>query len=328
MDNIKSKIKLPDLTIAPTLVNKIIQVIVGFVVVFIIYLLATLAVKADKLVIDSEKDLSKKKQIDIVDGYIDSSNRIDINTSIPFASNYLPIKSSMNIKGGAQFTYQFWLFVDDPITVAGKTIFIKGDPALYNYKIIENKYNIKTKQMENNYTRNKTGQISKCPFLAFKTGGDPGTIEFHMEFNTLHNISEIFDVVNIKSDNSVYRNNLLSVFSKQWFLITMIFQDNMPINDFENGIIIRFYLNDIMYQQQTYKSALKQNDGDLVLFPDSNISGCKITSMKYFNHAISDESIEKSYKMGPVTTPSTTFGSVVKQVSYLSDKNKLDMFNV
>lgn len=326
--DLKSKLKLPDLTTKPTVVNKIIQVIVGFVVVFIIYLLATLAVKADKLVIDSEKDLSKKRQIDIVDGYIDGGNRLDINTSIPFANNYLPIKPSMNIKGGSQFTYQFWLFIDDPISASGKTIFIKGDPALYNYKITENKYNIQTKQMETNYTRNTIGQISKCPFLAFKSGGDPGTIEFHMEFNTLHNISETFDVVNIKSDNSVYRNNLLSVFSKQWFLVTIIFQDNMPINDFENGIIIKFYLNDIMYQQQSYKSTLKQNDGDLILFPDSNISGCKLTSMKYFNYAISDETIQSSYKFGPVVTPSTTFGSVKKNVSYVSDRNKLDIFNV
>jgi hypothetical protein len=321
------KLKLPDLSIPPTTINKIIQVIVGFVVVFIIYLLATLAVKADKLIIDSEKDLSKKRQIDIVDGYIDSANKLSINTSIPFANNYLPIKPSMNIKGGAQFTYQLWLFVDDPNSAAGKTIFIKGDPAKYNYKISENKYNIQTKQMENSYILNTIGQISKCPMLAFNSGGDAGAIEFHMEFNTLHNISESFDVVSIKSDNNIYRNNLLSVFAKQWFLVTIIFQDNIPINDFENGIIIKFYLNDVMYQQQSYKSTLKQNDGDLVLFPDS-ISGTKLTSMKYYNYAVSDQSIQSVYKKGPVVTPSLTFGAVTKHISYISDKNKLDIFNV
>ena len=322
MDTVKQLLNTP-----PSLVNKIVQVIIGFIFVFIIYILATLTVKADKLVIDNEKDLTLKRHVDIVNGYIDSNNRIDINTSIPFATNYLPIKPSMNIKGGSQFTYQLWLFVDNTESAAGKTIFIKGDPAFYNYKITENKYNIEKKTMENYYTRQTVGQISKCPMLAFRSGGDPSNIEFHMEFNTLHNMNETFDIVNIKSDNSVYRNNLLSIFAKQWFLVTIIFQDNMPINDFENGIIVRFYLNDILYQQQTYKSTLKQNEGDLVLFPDSNISGCKLTSMRYYNHAVSDASIQSAYKNGPVIKPSTTFGSVKNNISYVSDKNKLDVFN-
>lgn len=323
MDTVKDFLSKP-----PTVVNKIVQIIIGFVFVFIIYMLATLAVKADKLVIDSEKDISLKRQVDIIDGYIDSNSRIDINTSMSFATNFLPIKSSMNIKGGAQFTYQFWLFVDNTESAAGKTIFIKGDPSLYNYKVTENKYSIEKKTMENYYTRNMVGQISKCPMFAFKSGGDPSNIEFHMEFNTLHNMNESFDVVNIKSDNSVYRNNLLSVFAKQWFMVTVIFQDNMPINDFENGIIVRFYLNDVLYQQQAYKSTLKQNEGDLVLFPDSNISGTKLTSMRYFNYAISDSSIQNSYKGGPVIKPSTTFGAVKNNISYISDKNKLDVFNM
>lgn len=333
VENLKDKLSLKDkwdswdLTKKPSMINNIIQFVIGLVITFLIYIIATIVVKADKLVIDEQKDIGKKKVVNITNGYVESAQPIKINTVLDFAENYLPLRPSMNIRGGSQFTYQFWLFVDDTQAVANKTLFIKGDFNRYRYKITENKYNIKTRTMEPYNTRETISQITKCPMLSFKGGADPDTIEFNMEFNTLHNISELFQVTNIKSDNNIYRNNLMSIFAKQWFMVTIIFQDNMQINDFENGIIVRFYINDILYKQQVYNSALKTNDGDFTIFPDV-IPGCKISSFDYYNYAIDESLIEGHYKNGPSLKPSTTIGGIKKSmISYISDRNKLDIYN-
>lgn len=320
------KLKSIDLTKQPSLTIKAIQLVAGLIIVYIIYLLSTIVVKSDKLAIDLEKDMSKKRITNVIDGYIDSSNSININTVISFAKNYLPISPSMNIKGGAQFTYQFWLYIEDINATADKVIFVKGDPSLYKYKIQEHKYNISTKMMEPSYTREVVGVVAKCPMLSFKKGGDAGTTEFSLQFNTLHNLNETFEITNIRSDNPLFRNNLMSIFSKQWFMITIVFQDNMPINDFESGVIVKFYLNDVLYQQQVYNTALKQNEGDLVLFP-SVISGCKMSKMNYYNYAIGDEEVHKEYKAGPILTPSKTFGAISNNILYMSDNNRMDIWN-
>ncbi len=320
------KLKAIDLTKPPSLAIKAIQIVIGIIVVYVIYLLCTIAVKADKLAIDLEKDISKKRKTDVINGYIDSNNSIAVNTIIQFATNYLPITPSMNVKGGAQFSYKLWLYIEDASAIGDKMIFIKGDPKMYTYKIQEQKYNISTKSMEPLYTRKAISQIAKCPLLSFKSGGDSGSVEFNLKFNTLHNLDETFTVENIKSEKSIYRNNLISIFSKQWFMITIVFQDNMPINDFESGIIVKFYLNDVMYTQKVYNSALKQNDSDLVLFPEL-IQGCKMTDFSYYNYAIGDEEVNNSYKKGPTLTASTTFGSVNNSVSQMSDNNRMDIWN-
>lgn len=325
--SLKDKWDQLDFTKQPSLVNIIIQFFLGIIVTFLIYLIAKIAVQADKLVIDEDKDVGRKRVINITNGYIESAQPIKINTVLDFAENYLAIKPSMNVKGGSQFTYQFWLFIDDPTVIGDKTLFIKGDYNQYRYKVTENKYNIKIKTMEPYNTREILGQISKAPMLTFKSGGDPDSIEFNMKFNTLHNINETFEVTNIKSDNNIYRNNLLSIFAKQWFMVTIIFQDNMQINDFENGIVVRFYINDILYKQQVYNSALKLNDGDLILFPDV-IPGCKMSAINYYNYAINEALIVDFYKKGPILTPSSTIGGAKKSmVSYISDMNKLDIYN-
>lgn len=320
------KLKAIDLTKPPSIAIKAIQVVIGIIIVYIIYLLSTIAIKADKLAIDMEKDLSRKRKINVINGYIDSNNKIIINTIIQFANNYLPITPSMNIKGGAQFTYQLWLFIEDPNVIGDKMIFIKGDPKLYTYKVQEQKYNISTKTMEPSYTRKAVSQIAKCPMLSFKGGGDPGTVEFNLKFNTLHNLDESFDIVNIKSEKTIYRNNIMSIFSKQWFMVTIVFQDNMPINDFETGIVVKFYLNDVMYQQKVYNSALKQNDSELILFPEV-IQGCKMTDFSYYNYAIGDDEVINTYKKGPTLTASTSFGSVSNSISQMSDYNRMDIWN-
>lgn len=300
----------------------VLQVCVGLVATYILYVIALAVMRVDKLTIDERNDVVKKRSVSVVDGFIDASTpSIRFNTTLPMANNYMPIRPSVNIKGGAQFTYSFWMYVDPSASssIAYKTIFLKGDPSSYHFSVRD-----RTTTQEQTYERHEP--MVFCPLLRF--GKNEKT--FELCFNTLNKYDEVMRVSVMKSDNSLYRNNLISTLTSTWFMITVTFEDNVPINDFENGIQVKFYINDVMYQVAKYRSALKQNNGDLCLFPnDVPMTGVKVSNMKYFNYVIPESDIRNLALAGANTTASKVYmTSMSNKPPVLSDYNKLDIYNV
>ena len=57
-------IKIPSITLPPlTNIIKAVQIVAGLVIVYIIYVLAVLAMKSDKLVIDEQYDMALKRMV-------------------------------------------------------------------------------------------------------------------------------------------------------------------------------------------------------------------------------------------------------------------------
>ena len=320
-------IKIPSITLPPlTNAIKAVQIVAGLVIVYIIYVLAVSAMKSDKLVIDEQYDMALKRMVVITDGYIESTlldNKI--NTSVPFADTYLPIIPSINIKGGSQFTYSFWVNVGDIAEAKGKTLFVKGDKEFRNYYLTEKKYDVNSQSMVDKHSQIINGRVAMCPAVSF--GNSATEVGFVVKFNTLHNMNETLEVKSMKAANNIYRNNLLSLVSGQWFMITIVFQDNVPVGDFENGLSVKFYVNDVLYQQGQYSSALKQNHGDFIMFPDTSFKGTRMSGLTYYNYALGDADIRNLAGKGAVTTPSTLAGKVNASALYLSDMNRMDMYN-
>lgn len=300
----------------------VIQVLVGIVVTYLIYLIALHIMNVDKLVIDEKHDLAKKKQVKVIDGFIDASSKnVRYNTTMPIANNYLPIRPSVNIKGGAQFTYSFWVFRDANADAANKILFLKGDDKRYSFSI-KNNFDKKVPLVEK-YNEH----MVYCPMVKF--GSDPSTYE--IKFNTLAKYDETMVVERLTSSDSAYRNNLMATLDNTWHLITISFEDNIPINDFENGIMVKFYVNDVLYKVSRFPSALKQNQGDLFLFPNGNtpISNVKISNFTYYNYVLSEEEIRANALAGANTAPSSAYASPVSsKPPVLSDYNKLDIYNL
>lgn len=310
----------------------VLQVLAGLVIVYIIYVLALLAMRADKMMIDEIYDQGIKREVPILKGVLSAGENASSmafnqwNTSVPYSANYLPIRPSVNLKGGAQFTYSFWLYVGLPADAVGKTILLKGDKKSYKFTQSENKMNLVTKKMEVKNTQDKVDRVVMCPMIAF--GAEE--MEFEITFNTFHNMHEKLHVKKLRSDNNVYRNNLSSLFPGQWMRLTIVFEDNVPINDFEDGLSVRFYINDVLYQTGKYATALRQNKGDMFLFPDDiPIKDCKISDMKYYNYALSDEDVRKLAQVKPNLQPAASANSASANLNQvvLSDFNKLDVFN-
>lgn len=323
VDNIKSTVTNIDWKKKPNGVAEIaLQVFIGLIFVYVIYFGSILVMNVDKLVINEKYEIAKKRRVPVIDGYIDASAQVvSFNTMIPLANNYLPIRPSVNIKGGAQFTYNFWMYADPSANVAHKVLFLKGDKEKYTFTITDN-----FAKKPSPIVRTKEHMVF-CPQVKF--GADMQT--FEILFNTFNKHDEKMIINTIRSEDSVSRNNLLSTLYSTWFMITITFEDNIPINDFENGIQVKFYVNDALYKIQKFPSALKQNQGDLHLFPNESskaITNVKISNFNYYNYIISEKEIKDLLYAGANTKPSTAYiPSVSTKPPVLSDYNKLDIYN-
>lgn len=301
------------------IIGIIVQILLGLVLLYVIYLLALLAIKEDKLYIDDKFNINKKGKVLVLDGYADSSQLSQdlgfINTSAMQMTNYIPINPSVNLRGGAQFTYTTWFYIGTTTEdIASKCIFLKGDKERYSYSITNNK----TGQVQNIVDR-----VSYCPMLY--TGPNP--MDFDLYFNTIHQVKEVFEVRRLESTNTTLRHNLLSLFADKWVMITFTFEDNIPINDFENGIVVKFWVNDTLYQTGYYKSALKQNNGNLYMFPDGTVPTCRLCNFAYLNYCASLNEIQTLFLKGPSNKPAVPITKAFISPSFISDYNRLDVYN-
>ena len=297
--------------------GKIIQVVLGLIIVALVYWLAIWILNSDTLSANNPFDTTIKKQIAIIDGYADSSQVAGnvYNTVVPFATNSLALIPSPNIKGGAQFTYMVWINIGtNDNSQAGKTIFLRGDAKKYDY-ISTDKYT--------NITNNVTDYVAFCPMLQFGINN----MDFRVRFNTANNINQELYVSTVTNDNDMYRRNILSLFAKKWFLVTIVFEDNIPINDFENGLSVKFYINEQLYTSATYPDMLKQNNGDFYLFPEGALNKVMVSNMIYFNYALGPKEIANFYMQGPSSTSVSSVSSSFIMPVMLSDKNRLDIYN-
>lgn len=305
--------------------SNVLQLVGGIVIVIGLYYGSLFVLHQDKLVKDMEVDVRKPQRIMIVDGFIETPLIADVqfNTLDPRAASYLSLPRSYNRQGGAQFTYQFWMFVNDtlPATVANKMIMMRGDTKSYRWS-------------------DKSGHVYNdiaiaCPSISFGDTFD----QIKIGFNTLDVIGNTYvtnsDAIANGMDG-VSNRNLLKLTSKRWVLYTVVFEDNTPINEFEDGIKLRLFVNDVLYDYATYAGqTLRQNNGPLVLFPKTakNDSGgikqAKIGNLAYYNYAQDASDVKQVYDQGPPSVRANIQGTndTVGQPLYLSEYNKLDIYN-
>jgi hypothetical protein len=295
----------------------LLQVIVGVIASYIVYVISLFIMKKDILNMENSYNTNKKTAVPIITGYGESSSLVGrtyntVNRSLP---NYLPINPSVNLKGGSSMSYSMWLFVGSPQDAVNKCIFLRGDNERFIYNVTDN---------SSGFTKTMNERVAFCPMLSFGSS----EMDFVLSFNTLNNINETLMISNKKSDNNVYRKNMLSLFSNKWFHVTVVMEDNQPLNDFENGILVRFYVNDTLYQTGKYSSALKQNSGNLYIFPDNQaIPKCKISNFTYYNYALTEKEIRDSFNKGPNTKAMQETSNSAIMPYYVSDYNKLDIYN-
>lgn len=330
-----------------TLAHIVVQVVAGVLVVYAVYRLSLWVLKKDRLVVDARNNFDPRLETTIVDGYAPTDLLADrtFDTINPRARSFKSLQRSFNRKGGAQYSYSFWIHLKDTSSknVANKVILMRGDRQRYTFTrkpslvVTANDPDSKILKAGEDTTQYAFNEVLvKGPLIRF--GEDYKSLV--VEFNTLDNPNEKVEIRSFDSasDDPGLRHNVLKLIDNAWVLFTFTFEDSVAINDFEDGIIVRFYVNDFLYNVSKVRSTLYQNNGSFYLLPTWNGQGgaggmplrdARIANLKYFNYALSSPAVKELYEAGPPKHyASDLVGSDdLGDPLYLSMYNKLDIAN-
>ncbi|GAX83304.1 hypothetical protein CEUSTIGMA_g10730.t1 [Chlamydomonas eustigma] len=306
--------------------NTVAQVGAGLVAVIVVYYVCQSIASADGLLFSTASNAERKKTT-ILDGVVDASQpkQRDYNTVLPIGSflPYANVRQSVNRKGGAQFTYSFWLYVDNitwihkndtpcniPTTTTEGltfdpkhnprlyTLFVKGDKRCYQYQLqdLDNTGNPLGSPV------NRQGRYVMCPLIAL---GDPSDKEIWVYFNTLGKIDQCIKLKATPSLDSTLRRNISTLTEKQWTMYTFTFMDYIPMGGFDSMIVINSYINDVPYQTDQVPGALRCNDGELCVLPDGAPGANTLTASRllmstfdYYNYALSNNEVAARFSAG------------------------------
>jgi hypothetical protein len=321
-----------------------IHVVLAIIFTIILYVITLVVLNIDSIVVNNSVQVLPKQKTQIINGYAPASylSSQSFNTINPFTDNFKKVGKSINTRGGAQFTYQFWIKLDD---VSSDDMFkdliliMKGDNRKYNLA----KYNKDTNHLINTYDAE---YLINCPMIKFGASYR----ELQVFFNTSKGPIPITDGLkpNITihmtpEDDISTRRNVLSLLPLNWFLFTFVFEDNYSKeNGSENGIKFTFYINDFPYLTNTAShdsflrnNMLKQNDGNIYILPNlsSKITNgtspdiLKMANINYFNYALESKDIARTYQSGPPTYSAVSVTSNEKKPGFLGSYNKIDIYN-
>lgn len=319
----------------PTWLNILLQTVVGLLLLFIVYLITLSVLNVDSIVNRPDSAIKEQEMTVVIDGYAGPSLLKDLkfNTINPYSENYRRVARSVNRNGGASFTYQFWIRIENANDglFQDSIIFLKGDPRLYrvgyynNIKKGSDVYELRS-QLAPNY------HIA-CPMVSF----GKSYRDLVVTFNTNKDIHTRINVNMNANDDPISRKNLLSMMPMRWMLLTFVFEDNFSFSeDYENGIKFSMYVDDVAYWTETASTSpilrhntLVQNDGDIIFTPDiGDVSEIfKLGNFKYFNYAVTPESVSQTYLQGPPSYPASGTGKNAQSLGVIAAVNKLDIYN-
>lgn len=283
------------------------QLLLAFVVVLILYVLTLIVLSIDAIVsIPTYKVKPREESVVVLDATKTSSAdlaKLKFNTVFPFTKgNYVKIPKSVNGTSGTQFTYQFWMKINDITSTNYKdlVLLLKGD----NKKYKVGYYDASTYKLLPDKIDHKPRYMIKCPLIRFKDNYKTMVVEL----NTNNHPDVHIDIDMTKGDDDNKRKNLLTLLPLDWFLFTFVFEENYSIQEgTENGIKFTFYVNDIPFQSNSgstddilRNNFLKQNDGDLHILPnfEDKTAILNMKNIKYFNYAKIDAEVRSDFEKG------------------------------
>jgi hypothetical protein len=329
---------MPNFSFQNPTVNLIIQITSGLIVVLILYIITLVVLRIDSIVSISSNRVSSNTSTMIIDGYAPVSwlAKKKFNTTNQHARNFKPIPRSLNRRGGAQFTYQFWIKIDETSNEYYKDLIVlmRGDARKYKiglYDTSEENANRRLAQtIDDQY-------VIACPLIQFTDSFR----NIRIQLNTNNSPLTYVNINMTPHTNTLARRNILSLLAlNNWYLMTFIFEDSYSFhNGHENGIRMRFWLNDVEYLEEQVTAQnfapfrnnfIRENEGELHILPnaDTNSSGdfMQLANIKYYNYIVSDKEIMDTYKLGRPSHSAVQTDSK-KNTYELSTLNKIDINN-
>jgi len=289
-----------------------IQVILG---IFLIIIMAIIAysIYDNEYVKNLKLFSTNRHETLILDGiYTFDKPRMYAETNNRFDPNYFDLNPSVNQNGGAEYTYNFWLYynirsvIDEKIAINDDKnkyiiLFLKGDLTLLPYN-------------QNNYACDTDGDkkyvVVKNPLVKLKNDGT----ELIVEYNNINNPdtynSSAVKIGSCITNKQQSTNNKLGIkeinnksYNKTWNMITIVMQENAKNEDelfvnrtnckvYFNGTLIadRSTLNNSLNNENSAdikSTVMKKNLGNLHLNPTLDLINKGLSSQDYINNNIS-----------------------------------------
>uniref|UniRef100_A0A6C0LIF4 Uncharacterized protein n=1 Tax=viral metagenome TaxID=1070528 RepID=A0A6C0LIF4_9ZZZZ len=312
-------------------IDPLIQVIISLVILLLMgYIGYNIYLIELQNMFQGESDI--RKEVNVLSGTYDFSNsEVKYNTSDPTQINFKDIKPSINQEGGAEYSYNFWLNVNQdtiselPNNHKDIILFLKGEKNFY--------YNKRNYNCANQLFPNNPIILTKNPLVRLSGDGKRIGVEYNNIYNSesYQHGSKYKDCSYINSP-TVWNNrnrNILGIydieFNNKWFMITIVMKE---VSDSDNILSLnrascKLYMNGVKlldkkvetkYGDNRYSATFKNNASHFYINPQiderfisssmnpyqrvSTETALRIADVKYYNYAINEEMITSLYNKG------------------------------
>ena len=239
-----------------------------------------------------------RKETEIFNGIIDFNDikELKYNTKNRAHEKYRDISPSINQQGGAEYTYNFWLYVDQSKIQQLKNdnkkdilLFLKGEKIVY-YNNNTN-YNCMYRSGDSTSTKHPV-LLTKNPLVRLSYDGKNLAVDYNnilspdsYQNNSKYNRCDSVDNNDLWWDRN---KNMIGVydieFSNKWFMVTIVMKEVADNNNIltKNRAICRIYINGLLVfenkletiygsNQDIYSATFKNNNSPLYINPIFNM---------------------------------------------------------
>jgi len=221
-----------------------------------------------------------------------------INENNPLDTTYRNLGNATNQPGGAEFSYNFWLYIDP--TGGGSTV----KPGLFTLEPtkVNNVYttdfgldidqfilffrgagapsNDQTKILPVTYNslcgKTKSDIMVKCPLVKLENKGDVLTVEFNtiqspnvVTQNARNTCNDTSTDWNYMNSYKIGIKNIKATYPAQWFMVTVVIMDTYPTDPIpiRNKVRCQIYINGAIQLDQYVDGMINppNNSGDSIL---------------------------------------------------------------
>jgi hypothetical protein len=312
------------------------QILVAILLVILLFVIGFFIYNME--LAKSIRDAGKlKKETVIFNGIKDLkiANNETYNTVNKNDMTYRDISPSVNQGSGAEFSYNFWLYLDSSaFDVPVQDNIVRPDSGLAKDDLILLVHGDKTPYTYKNLCNtDKKDIMVKCPLIKIQRGGDVLAVEFNtmsspdavheQSRNTCTETSTDWSMVNsYKIALSGLRNKEPANYNKKWFMVTVIIQDTSPTDPLplRNKVRCRILVNGVTELDRFVDgglnahapSLLRQNLGFLHVAPVVTFGSAAtdktltvpsarqvyMADLSYFNYALNVDEVKSMYKSG------------------------------
>jgi hypothetical protein len=246
-----------------------------------------------------------RKETEVFSGIIDFNDikELKYNTKNRAHEKYRDISPSINQQGGAEYTYNFWLYVDQSRIQQLKNdynkdilLILKGEKQFYYNNNFN--YNCMFKSGESGNNRHPI-LLTKNPLIRLSSDGKNLAVDYNniLSPESYQNNSKYNRCDSVDNNKPWWdRNkNMIGVydieFSSKWFMVTVVMKEIADNNNIltKNRAICRIYINGLLVfenkletiygsNQDIYSATFKNNNSPLYINPIFNMKSGGVSS--------------------------------------------------